>query len=396
MTCSKRSSLIAFSIIIIIALQVALFFEMQRFHERKPDFAALYLSGRRALHERFPALINHFPSMNSEAYTVNTPNGDYPYDTLHPPYELVIYSVLALLKFRVAYPLWWACNTVLVLLSAFLLWRYVPNLQGSYPYLLMLIATFFPVIVALVQGQNSILLLTLLTLSYCSLEGQQDFRAGLFLSLGMFKFVLIIPIALWLLLERRWKSLAGFFAGCCGLLFIAAWLVGFNGIQVYIRLIAGFGRKSPEQPGTESVMPNLRGIFHAIGAGIAPEQFLIAITLISSIAILVWVDSRLSSHRELGLRFSIQVLVAILISFHLYPHDAAILVLPLMIILNRSRSCALDRRFKTAVLLCITCMYLFAFTGLRTGMPVVGLCSLFLLILARKEESESPGLAQVY
>jgi hypothetical protein len=391
---AKQSLLIASSVVIIVALQVALFFAMQRFHERKPDFAALYQAGRRTLHERFPALIDHFPAMNSEAYTVTTPNGDYPYDTLHPPYELALYSVLALLKFHVAYPLWWACNTGLVLLSAFLLWRYVPNLRGSYPYLLILIATFFPVLVALVQGQNSVLLLALLTLSYCSLESQQEFRAGVFLSMGMFKFVLVIPIALWLVLERRWKGLAGFFTGCCGLLFVAVWLVGVNGIQAYIRLAAGYGRKTPEEPGTESIMPNLRGMFHAIGTGIAPEKFLIAFTLICSAAVLLWVDARLSNHRELGMRFSTQVLVAILISYHLYPHDAAILVLPLMILLDRSRSYAIERQFKTVVLVCIACTYLFPFTGLRTGMPVVGLCSLVLLIIARYEESKSP-LAQV-
>lgn len=395
MTSAKQSSLIVFSVVIIVALQVALFFTMQSYHERKPDFAALYQAGRRTLHERFPVVIDHFPDMNSEAYTVTAQNRDYPYDTLHPPYELVIYSALALLKFRVAYPFWWACNTGLVLLSAFLLWRHVPNLQSSYPYLLILIGTFFPVLVALVQGQNSILLLTLLTLSYCSFESQQEFRAGVLLSMGMFKFVLVIPIALWLVLERRWKSLAGFFTGCCGLLFIAAWLVGVNGIQAYIRLIAESGRKTPEEPGTESIMPNLRGMFHAVGTGIAPEKFLIAITLICSIAVLVWVDARLSYRRELGLRFSIQVLMAILVSYHLYPHDSAILVLPVMILLNRSQSYAVDRRFKTAVLLCIVCMYLFAFTGLRTGMPVVGLCSLVLLIMARNEESKSPARGEL-
>jgi hypothetical protein len=391
---AKQNSLIGFSIVIIIALQVTLFFAMQRFHERKPDFAALYQAGRRTLHVRFPALLDHFPVMNSEAYTVTTPDGDYPPDTLHPPYELVLYSSLALLKYQVAYRVWWACNTGLVLLSAFLLWRYVPNLQGSYHYLLILIATFFPVLVAMVQGQNSILLLTLLTLSYCSFESKQEFRAGLFLSMGMFKFVLVIPIALWLVLERRWKSLAGFFTGCCGLLFIAAWLVGIDGIQAYIRLIAGYGKKTPELPGTESMMPNLRGMFHAIGSGIVPEKFLIGITLICSVAVLVWADARLGNQRELGLRFPTQVLLAILISYHLYPHDVAILVLPLLILLDRSRNHGIGRPVKTAILVCIASMYLFPFVGVRIGMPVVGLCTLVLLIIARRQESKPPVLAQ--
>src|SRR6516164_1646798 len=192
----KQKGMIAFSVVVIVAIHISLFFAMQRYQARKPDFASLYQAGRALIHERFPAMVNRFPALNGEEYIVQTPSGPFPPDTMHPPYELAIYASLALMKFRVAYPVWWGCNLVLLFLTTFLLWRHVPGLQSRYPYLLILIATFFPVLVALAQGQNSVLLLFLLTLTFDLLARERHFGAGLVLSMGMFKFVLVIPIFL--------------------------------------------------------------------------------------------------------------------------------------------------------------------------------------------------------
>jgi hypothetical protein len=389
--------LILFSSLIIIAFQISLSFAMQRFQTRKPDFASLYQAGRKIDHERFPFLVSRFPALNSSQYSVELNAHEFPADTMHPPYELVLYATLALLKFRTAYLVWWACNLGLLLLATFVLWPHVSGLQGGYPYLLILIATFFPVLVALVQGQNSILLLALLALSYNSFENQNEFRAGFILSMGMFKFLLILPMALWLLLEKRWRSLFGFITGCLCLLLTAIWLIGISGIEAYIRTLTGFGKKAPEQPSSQSIMPNLRGLFHAIGSPIAPEIVLMALTLIASIALLIWVDSRLRKYsNDLGVRFSMQVLLTALISYHFYPHDGAILVLPIMLLLDRALQ-GTDRRFRLSIIGCAACTYLVPLAGgLSWGMPVVAASSLALLILARKWSLSTTALGAVH
>jgi hypothetical protein len=397
-TSVKQRWLILFSALVVIGFQVGLFYAMQHYQVRKPDFASLYQAGRKLDHERFPALFAHIPSLDSNEYKVwLNDHEEYPPDVMHPPYEMVVYAGLALFKFRVAYLLWWACNLGLLFLSAFLLWPCIPRLQNSYPYLLILIATFFPVLVALVQGQNSLMLLAFLTLCYRCLAKDHHFRAGFTLAMGMFKFVIVIPIALWLILERRWKSLAGFLCGCVGLFFVALWLVGMSGITAYVRLVAGYGQKAPEKPGTEAIMPNLRGLFHAVGSGIAPETWLTILTLVASLALVVWVDSRLSRYNNLPLRFSVQVLLAILISYHLYPHDSAVLVLPIQLLLSRALQDGTERTFKITVLACAVCAYLVPFVaGLYVGMPVIGAASLALLIVARKATQEPQLLSAAH
>ena len=343
-------------------------------------------------------MFTRFPSLDSSAYKLwLNADEEYPSDILHPPYELLIYAILALFKFRVAYPLWWAFNLCLLFLSAYVLWSRIPRLQRSYPYLLILVAIFFPVLVALVQGQNSVMLLAVLTICYASLEKDHDFRAGFVLAMGMFKFVLVIPMAFWLILERRWKSLAGFFSGCAVLFFIALWLVGMSGIAAYVRLVAGYGRKAPEEPGTEAIMPNIRGLFQTLGSGITPKMWLTILTLAASIALLVWVDSRLSRYNNLAMRFSVQVLLAVLISYHLYPHDAAVLVLPILILLDRALQDTADRTFKISVFTCVVCAFLVPFVaGLYVGMPVVGVASLVLLIVARNAALKAPLLSAAH
>jgi Glycosyltransferase family 87 len=383
-TSVKQRVLIVFSIVVIVAIQISLFFAMQRFQSRKPDFASLYQAGRDLIHERFPELVSHFPALNGEEYIVETPSGPFPPDKMHPPFEMAIYAILALAKFRIAYPLWWGCNLVLLLATLLLLRRHLPHLQQQYPLLLMLVAMFFPVLVALVQGQNSIPLLFLLTLTYDLLERQREVGAGFALSMGMFKFVLVLPILLWLILERRWKSLAGFFAGCGCLFLLAAWLVGISGIEGYARMVAGYGKAAPEKPGTESIMPNLRGLFHAIGAGFTPEVLLLAATLTASLALLIWVDSRQASHAELSRRFSTQVLLAALVSYHLYPHDAAVLVLPWLLFLNSAFDPARGRRSHSRVIFSSLFVYLIPFFApLQLAMPLIGIASVMLLVLLR-------------
>ena len=392
MASAKQRALILISALIIIAFQFGLFVAMQRFQTRKPDFANLYQTGRLLDHERFPQVFTRFPSLDSDEYRLWLHDREeYPPDTLHPPCELVIYAALALFKFRTAYLTWWVCNLAFLFLSVYLLWTHVPGLQRSYPYLLILMATFFPVLVALVQGQNSIMLLFALTLTFCALEREQDFRAGFMLGLSMFKFILVTPMALWLIFEKRWKSVAGFCAGCMVLLLVALGLVGFSGVESYVRLLAGFGQKTPEQPGTQAIMPNLRGLLYAFSGSLAPESVLVMTTLLLSLALLIWVDLKLKRYANQALLYALQVLLAAMISYHFYPHDGAILVLPVMILLAHAFGNPVQRTFKVGVLVCSACAYLAPFVGgIYVGMPVVGLSSLALLIIARSEALRLP------
>lgn len=386
----KRSILIVCSVVLIVAINATLYVAMQNFQSRKPDFAYLYQAGRAIIHERFPGILETFPSLKGPDFAATASDGLLPQDKLHPPYELAIYFCLALMKFRVAYPFWWGSNLVLLGFAAYLLWGYVPNLQDKYPYFLILIATFFPVFVALAQGQTSILLLVFLALCHDSLQKQREFRAGFLLAMGMFKFLVVVPVAVLLILEKRWKSLAGFATGCFALLLLSCALVGLDGVVSWVRLIAGYGKAAPEKAGTVSIMPNLRGLIEACGTLIAPSVILTVLTLVLSLCLFLWVDGRILQCRDSSLRFSLQVLLAVMISYHLYPHDASVLILPLAILLNHSLNKEVELKFRRAVVILVTIIYLTPLVAhLQVGMPLIGIASFVLLVMAQIESTRN-------
>lgn len=389
---AKQRLLLLSSALVILAFQVGVYLAMQRFQTRKPDFAHLYEAGRKLNQERFPKLFSWFPGLDSDSHKVwLNDHEEYPPDNLHPPYEMVIYAALALFDFHVAYLIWWACNLSFLFVSAYLVWPYVPSLHNSYPYLLILMATFFPILVALVQGQNSLMLLLVLAITFCLLKEGRDFRAGFMLGLGMFKFILVAPMVFWVLLEKRWKSLAGFCAGCMVLFIIALGLVGLRGIESYVLLLVGFGKKSPEEPGTQAIMPNLRGLLYASGGRVTSESILTVVTLLFSLALLVWVNAKLKHYNSRTLLYALQVLLITAISYHFYPHDGAVLVLPILLLLNHALEIQDQRKIKISILSCSACAYLAPFIGgMYVGMPMIGLSSLVLLVITRSEALKLP------
>jgi len=127
-------------------------------------------------------------------------------------------------------------------------------------------------------------------------------------------------------------------------------------------------------------------LIYAFGDRIAPESVLTIVTLVASLALLVWIDTRLKRYTNTALLYSLQLLLAAMISYHFYPHDGAVLVLPFLILLGRALEPGAERSFKIAVLLCSGCAYLAPFVaGMYVGMPIIGLSSLALLVIARRE-----------
>jgi len=318
----KRS--ISYCVLLVVLVLFALLYLMRS--AGTPDFKALYRSGK-------VVLAQHGHAPESDAVREEMRKAD----TLHAPVEMLIFAPLALLSYRAAYLVWFCCNLLMLLCVPALLWNHLPNLHRWFHYLLILIASFFPALVCLLQGQDSILLLFLLTCCYVCLSTGREFRAGALLAMGMYKFVLVVPIVLALALNRRWRALGGFASGCVALLGASIGLVGWAGVMGYVQMILGLSKRPPEVRGSEVFMPNLRGFFHSLGSGVVPEKWLVVATLLVSVAIWVAVNRRLRTvgASELDLYFSMQVIVAVAVSYHLYPHDAVILALPLLLMLNR-------------------------------------------------------------
>src|SRR5206468_3433633 len=122
----------------------------------------------------------------------------------HLAYEHLLFAPLSLLTYRTAYLVFFALNIVLVVLTIKLLGPSGRTLSERWRFFVpCVVVAFFPIWRALLQGQDSILLLTLLAEAMYVLE-ERPVLAGLLVGAGLFKFQIVLPVALLFLLWRQW------------------------------------------------------------------------------------------------------------------------------------------------------------------------------------------------
>ena len=260
----------------------------------------------------------------------------------HLAYEELLFTPLSLLNFRAAYLAFLGINVVFLGISLRLLLPWMDNLAAvwrSLPIAIFLV--FIPVAGALMQGQDSVLLLALLAAVAVSLDRGKELAAGIFVGLGLFKFQLVLPIALLFLAWRRWRFCAGFALSSIAAGLLSLWLVGFSQIQVYIHSLHSMSialNSAVDQYRyaiVPSSMPNLRGLIFGLGHSHLSPSWLQAITIVSSGLVLLLVAILTPGRRPALDSLLVAVTTSTVVSYHLLIHDLSILLLPLAVTLNR-------------------------------------------------------------
>src|ERR1700722_18549407 len=304
-----------------------------------PDFTIFYTAGKCILQGRGRQLYDletQFAIQREFASEVKHRENPLPYN--HPPFEALLFAPLARLPYVAAYLVWAAFNITLILGFCKLLRPWLPSLLGFLPVLpLLSMFAFFPVIMALLQGQDSILLLFLYGLVFSALATGRAFVAGLCLGLALFKFQLVLPFLVVLLVRRQWRAIAGFFISSFVLLLVSAAVVGWTGVMAYPGFVLGLSRSGAQAGIYPRDMPNLRGLvagsLHLAGL---PATLLIIVLSIALLALAAYwwrgQPERAQPGHQFVLGFSLCLTVAIIISYHLLVHDLSLLILPILLL----------------------------------------------------------------
>src|SRR5271157_101618 len=178
---------------------------------------------------------------------------------LHPPFEELLFVPLTYLSYSPAYVVWTFLNVVMMMLSLGMVRKTFAETQRLSPlFLILSVAAFAPVVRALIQGQDSVLLLLLVTLSVFLLASGRVVLAGAVLGCGLFKFHLVLPLALILAL-RRPRLWLGLCPVAAVLAAIWAMMTGWHGMVDYRHAV--FYVENHGAAGTPiAAMPNLRGL----------------------------------------------------------------------------------------------------------------------------------------
>jgi glycosyl transferase family 87 len=263
---------------------------------------------------------------------------------IHPPFETVLYLVVAWLQLRSAYLLWCLLNLGCLALGVYIIARNtLPD--WDWRYLLAVSFAFVPILLSFLQGQDSIVLLLLATLAFAAIRGKRHFAAGCWLGLALFKFQLALPLFLILGLQKGGtRLLRGFAFVALPMAILSAAIGGWSVFTQYPKLLLHL-EQAPINGVFPTVMANFRGLV-AFFFQTDSSRLAMVLVLALSVATLLLALRGYRSARRAGadavniqanilvdqndLAFGNLILFALLVSYHLNPHDLSLLLLPLL------------------------------------------------------------------
>ena len=303
------------------------------------DFRQLYVAGYMVRTGHRTQLYDYA----AQAYFQNTlvSNDERALPFIRPAYQALMFVPFSLLPYRTAYLGFLLLNVLLLALAFLILQPRLRGLSRVWPGLPpALFLGFYPVALALMQGQDSILLLALLAAALVSLERNRDLTAGALAGVGLFKFQIVVPIVLLFLLWRRWRFVKGFMfsAILVGLLsFITS---GWAETVVFVHSLLSVGAGLPAVPGEINfplrinIMANLRGLIYGLASLRVPQRWLQVTTLLLSSIVVISVRAR-GRQQPGGDALVLAITAGVVVSYYLFIHDLSILLIPIVLTLDR-------------------------------------------------------------
>ena len=296
----------------------------------RPDFRHLYAAGYMVRAGYADKLYDGETNLRLQTQLAGPLN--IPLTFNHLAYEALIFAPLSLLKFRTAYLVFFGINLALLIASFLMLKPYIVSLSLIWRWLPQaLFVCFYPIAIALIQGQDSIILVTLLIGAFVSLQKGNEWRAGVLVGLTLFKLQFGIPIFVMFVAWKWWRGAAGFLVSGMAVMLVSLGIAGLPETSVYLRSLLSMSvtLKTAQQQDFYGIhpdtMPNLRGVFTALGEPHMTHSLVQIATIACSAALLALAARSRPS-------FPLAVLVSFLVSYHGLIHDASILVIPIALL----------------------------------------------------------------
>lgn len=275
-----------------------------------------------------------------------------------PPFYAALLKPLTLLPYLAAYGVFFAFCLGSMGWFIFRFSKGCPSLP--------LYASFcIPLAASLVQGQDAPLLLAVIGASILLTRQKRDFLAGLVLSLCAIKFHLFLLVPLLLLMQKRWRILAGATSGVSVMFALGTIIAGTGSIRQYMNTL-----RDPWINFSTDMMPNLHGLVSSLHAG---EKLEIGLTS-ALVLTFLWISHK-SENYELLLALSL--LCSLLVSYHSGIGDD-ILLLPIFVLILAS---SMDKPLRFVLAIALTPIPYFTGAPISITTPVL-LLAIFVLATA--------------
>lgn len=256
------------------------------------------------------------------ASPVRVPHGVIP--NVYPPFFALALTPLAALPYALGYCVWLVINCLCL---AWSLWKLEGLLQLTGRRRVATRAAallFLPVIVALLNGQVSIILLAAFTGCWLSLRSGHDGRAGILLALTLIKPQFALPFLLVLLIGQRWRALMSFLAGALAIALVPIPVLGPASLTQYVHALQQATTWGANVGGFQPSVNRSFAGFTSLLMPHGPATVLALLLDAAALCALAWVAVR---NADIDLPFALGIVVALLASQHVLIHDLSLLIL---------------------------------------------------------------------
>ena len=310
-----------------------------RIEQGDPDFTVFYTAGRMLRQGLGPHLYD--PRAQREvqagfAKDFDVRRGPLPY--IHPPFEALVFLPLTYLPYPQAFVVWNLLNLGMLFGVGLVLRRWLPSLRRvSVVGWVLLSLAFFPVFANFHQGQDAILLLLLVSLSFRALDRDADFLAGCWFGFGVFKYHLTLPLALILAVWRGRKLFSGFAVSSAAEVAISCALVGWKGVFEY----PAYAWRVVSEPALGGIpprqMPNLLGLLGGWFSFGGSRWVLPVVVGACSAALMIRVcglRGLVQEKERFRLGLACAVMAALLVGYSTNSYDLSLLMVSLSVVVD--------------------------------------------------------------
>jgi len=288
---------------------------------RVHDFLNIYTGASLARQGHFAQL--HDPEVQLAFERTLQPQNPWLVPFVRPGFYAALLAPLSLLPYNTAFVVWIATQSLLLIGC----WAWIWKLFGAEA--LVFASLYLPTALGIASGQDCVLMLALFLLAYELVERSRWFAAGAALALMLVKFHLILLWPVALIVQRRWRMLAGFCATAAGLVGVCAALGGIGSLKTYWDLLhdKSLDRLSP----SPELMISVQGTLSNLGI----EGTWTTGAVIGAVVLLFLWSVR---NAPLWRTFALTAAASLWIVPHVYGYDASLLLLPIMLTIYRSTS----------------------------------------------------------
>jgi len=322
---------------------------------RSTDFLNLYTGASLALDGDWHHIYTQAGQLARERQFVPERRHLWPF--VRPPFYAIAVAPLALMPFRMAFWFWISAQSAMLLGC----WAWAWTRFG--PEAAVWGALFFAGPLGIAHGQDCALFLALLCGALALGEKKRLFLCGLVVGLGLMKFHLFLLWPLVMLVQKRWRMLAGFAICGLGQGLLSLAVMGWSGLRGYAAFILDMNRYySPEG------FLDIDAIL--LDAGMSSWALRIVLTAVV-VGMVLWCSRRTG---PLWITFTLATAGSSLIGPHVYYYDGTMLLVPLWCVIFVSH-------FPIAKLVAATiCTPITLFTS-TYGPPLACFMALALLVL---------------